>query len=249
MAYSAAHPIRIGTAGWSIPKLSAPAFPVDGTHLERTARVMPMTEVNSSFYRPHKPETWERWAASTPLGFRFAVKLPKAISHEARLVGAEAALDRFLAEAGMLGDRFGPLLVQLPPSLRFDRPAAEDFFALLRARFGGDVVCEPRHASWFTDAAEALLVAHHIARVAADPAPVPGAGEPGGWDGLRYWRLHGSPVMYRSAYEPAVLDALAERFLAEAARRPVWCVFDNTADFHAVDDALATMARLAARFP
>ncbi|MBP2310364.1 DUF72 domain-containing protein [Azospirillum melinis] len=240
------HPVRIGTAGWSIPKLSAPAFPVDGTHLERTARVMPMTEVNSSFYRPHKPETWARWAASTPLGFRFAVKLPKAISHEARLVGSEAALDRFLAEAGMLGDRFGPLLVQLPPSLRFDRAVAEDFFTLLRARFDGDVVCEPRHVSWFTGAAEAVLVAHRVARVAADPAPVAGAGEPGGWDGLRYWRLHGSPVMYRSAYEPAVLDALAGRLAEEAALRPVWCVFDNTADFHAVDDALATMARLQA---
>lgn len=246
MAQSAGYPVRIGTAGWSIPKLSAPAFPVDGTHLERTARVMPMTEVNSSFYRPHKPETWARWAASTPLGFRFAVKLPKAISHEARLVGAEAALDRFLAEAGMLGDRFGPLLVQLPPSLRFDRAVAEEFFTLLRARFDGEVVCEPRHASWFTDAAEALLAAHRVARVAADPAPVAEAGEPGGWDGLRYWRLHGSPVMYRSAYEPAVLDALAERLAAEAALRPVWCVFDNTADFHAVDDALATMARLQA---
>ena len=242
-----AHPIRIGTAGWSIPKLSAPAFPADGTHLERTARVMAMTEVNSSFYRPHKPETWARWAESTPPAFRFAVKLPKAISHEARLVGAEAALDRFLAEAGMLGDRFGPLLVQLPPSLRFDRAVAEDFFALLRARFDGDVVCEPRHASWFTDGSQSLLIAHRVARVAADPAPVPGAGEPGGWDGVRYWRLHGSPVIYRSAYEPAVLDALAERLLAEAALRPVWCVFDNTADFHALDDALATMERLRVR--
>ncbi|MBK1840982.1 DUF72 domain-containing protein [Azospirillum sp. YIM B02556] len=244
MEVSTAHPIRIGTAGWSIPKLSAPAFPAEGTHLERTARVMPMTEVNSSFYRPHKPETWARWAASTPLGFRFAVKLPKAISHEARLVGVEAALERFLAEAGMLGDRFGPLLVQLPPSLRFDPAVAEAFFAALRHRFDGDVVCEPRHASWFGDEAEALLVTRRVARVAADPAPVPGAGEPGGWDGLRYWRLHGSPVMYRSAYEPAVLDALAERLAAEAALRPVWCVFDNTADFHAVDDALATMARV-----
>ncbi len=242
-----AHPIRIGTAGWSIPKLSAPAFPADGTHLERTARVMAMTEVNSSFYRPHKPETWARWAASTPPGFRFAVKLPKAISHEARLVGADAALERFLAEAGMLGDRFGPLLVQLPPSLRFDRAVAEDFFALLRARFDGEVVCEPRHASWFTDEADSQLVAHRVARVAADPAPVPGAGEPGGWDGLRYWRLHGSPVIYRSAYGPEVLDALAERLRQEAALRPVWCVFDNTADFHAVDDALATMERLRVR--
>ncbi|MBP2302366.1 DUF72 domain-containing protein [Azospirillum picis] len=244
MTPSPAHPIRIGTAGWGIPKLSAPAFPADGSHLERTARVMAMTEVNSSFYRPHKPETWARWAASAPSGFRFAVKLPKAISHEARLVGAEGLLDRFLGEAGHLGERFGPLLVQLPPSLRFDAAIAGAFLAALRDRFAGEVVWEPRHASWFTGEGDALLAGHRIARAAADPAPAPGAGEPGGWDGLRYWRLHGSPVMYRSAYDPAVLDALAARFRDEAVLRPVWCVFDNTADFHAVDDALAMMARL-----
>lgn len=239
------HPVRVGVAGWGIPKLSADAFPVDGSHLERTARVLPMTEVNSSFYRPHKPDTWARWAAATPPGFRFAVKIPKAITHEARLAGGTEALDRFLGEAGRLGDRLGPLLVQLPPSLGFDPAVAAAFFAALRERFDGDVVCEPRHAGWFTDEAEALLTGQRVARVAADPAPVDGAGEPGGWNGMRYWRLHGAPVMYRSAYEPAVLDALAERLRAESAERPVWCVFDNTADFHAVDDALALRARLA----
>ncbi|MBP2228147.1 uncharacterized protein YecE (DUF72 family) [Azospirillum agricola] len=238
------HPIRVGVAGWGIPKLSAHAFPVDGSHLERTARVLPMTEVNSSFYRPHKPETWARWAASTPPDFRFAVKIPKAITHEARLAGAGDALDRFLGEAGRLGDRLGPLLVQLPPSLGFDPAVADGFLAGLRVRFDGDVVCEPRHAGWFSAEAEGLLVTHRVARVAADPAPVEGAAEPGGWDGLRYWRMHGSPVMYRSAYEPAALDGLADRLLAESLERPVWCVFDNTADFHAVDDALALLGRI-----
>ncbi len=238
------HPIRIGCAGWGIPKRSGPAFPVDGSHLERTARVLPMTEVNSSFYRPHKPDTWARWARSTPAGFRFAVKIPKAITHDARLVGPAAVLDRFLAEAGQLGDRLGPLLVQCPPSLGFDPAVAGAFFAALRDRFDGDLVFEPRHAGWFGDEATALLVVHRVARVAADPAPVVGAGVPGGWDGLRYWRLHGSPEIYRSAYAPAVLDALAGRLRAEAADRPVWCVFDNTAEFHAVDDALALLARL-----
>ena len=240
-----AHPIRVGCAGWGVPKGSAHAFPADGSHLERTARVLPMTEVNSSFYRPHKPDSWARWAAATPPDFRFAVKIPKAITHESRLAGVDEPLDRFLGEVGRLGDRLGPLLVQLPPSLGFDRAVATAFFAGLRARFSGDLVCEPRHPGWFLPDAEALLVEHHVARVAADPAPVAGAGEPGGWSGLRYWRLHGSPVMYRSAYEPAMLDALALRLRAESAERPVWCVFDNTADFHAVDDALALLARLA----
>ncbi|WP_448205810.1 DUF72 domain-containing protein [Azospirillum sp. sgz302134] len=237
--------IRIGCAGWSIPKLSAPAFPAEGTHLERYARVFPAVEVNSSFYRPHKPETWARWAESTPPGFRFAAKLPRSITHERRLKDCLEPLERFLFEVGHLGDRLGPLLVQLPPTLRFDASVAEPFFTSLRARCGGLIVCEPRHPSWFTPPAERLLVDHAVARVAADPAPVPEAAEPAGWDGLRYWRLHGSPVMYRSAYPLDVLDRLAARLAREARERPVWCIFDNTADFHAVDDALTMCDRLA----
>ncbi len=238
--------IRIGCAGWSIPKPSAPAFPAEGTHLERYARVFPMTEVNSRFYRPHKPETWERWAASTPPDFRFAVKLPRAITHEQRLKDCAAPLEHYLYEVGHLGDRLGPLLVQLPPTLRFDPAVAGPFFAALRERFAGLVVCEPRHPSWFAAEPDRLLIDHAVARAAADPAPVPAAAEPAGWDGFRYWRLHGSPVMYRSAYPLDILDRLARRFREEARERPVWCVFDNTADFHAIDDALTLMSRLGA---
>ncbi|MBP2312032.1 DUF72 domain-containing protein [Azospirillum soli] len=237
--------IRIGCAGWSIPKLSAPAFPVEGSHLERYARVFPSVEVNSSFYRPHKPETWARWAESTPPGFLFAAKLPRSITHDRRLKDCIEPLERFLFEVGHLGDRLGPLLVQLPPTLRFEPAVAEPFFTSLRARFGGLLVCEPRHPGWFTQEAERLLVDHAVARVAADPAPVPAAAKPAGWDGVRYWRLHGSPVMYRSPYALDALDRLAARIRREASERPVWCVFDNTADFHAVDDALTLLSRLA----
>ena len=232
------HPYLVGCAGWSIPKALADTFPGGGTHLERYARVLPAVEVNSSFYRPHKPETWARWAASTPPGFRFSAKIPRAITHERRLRDVAAPLDRFLGEVGCLGDRLGPLLVQLPPSLRFDPEVAAGFFREFRARFGGDLLCEPRHPSWFGPEAEGLLTANRVARVAADPAPVPVAARPGGWDGLRYWRLHGSPVMYRSPYARDRLDRLAALMLAEVAERPVWCIFDNTADFHAPADAL-----------
>jgi uncharacterized protein YecE (DUF72 family) len=236
--------IHLGTAGWGIPKTFAADFPGEGPHLDRYARILPATEINTSFYRPHKPETYARWAASTPAGFRFAVKLPKLITHTQRLQDPAAALDRFLGEAGALGDRLGPLLVQLPPSLAFDPAVAAAFFESLRARFTGDVVCEPRHRSWFGEEAGRMLADHRIARVAADPAPVPAAAEPGGWDGLLYLRLHGSPRMYYSPYAPAVLERTAARLAEEASRRPVWCIFDNTADFHATGDALAVLARL-----
>ncbi len=240
-------PIRVGTAGWSVPKAVADRFPGDGTHLERYARVLPCVEINSSFYRPHKPETYARWASSAPPAFRFAVKVPKAITHVRRLNNAADLLDRFLMEAGELGGRLGPLLVQLPPSGRFAPDVAGAFFGELRARFDGDVVCEPRHASWFTGAAGRLLAEHRVARVAADPAPVPDAAEPGGWDGLLYLRLHGSPDIYHSPYPADALERVAVRLAEEAKRRPVWCIFDNTALGHATADALTVFSRLAAR--
>jgi uncharacterized protein YecE (DUF72 family) len=122
----------------------------------------------------------------------------------------------------------------------------EPFFAALRSATPLAAVCEPRHATWFTAEADALLDGFRIARVAADPARVPAAGEPGGWRGLAYYRLHGSPRVYYSSYEDAYLDALAARIRQDAdAGREVWCIFDNTASGAAAQNALDLQARLA----
>lgn len=104
------------------------------------------------------------------------------------------------------------------------------------------MLLEPRHASWFTPAADALLQRHGIARVAADPPRAPGGDEPGGWRGFAYYRLHGSPRMYYSAYESGFLDALAQRISSH--QSPAWCVFDNTAGNAAVPNALDLRERL-----
>ena len=235
----------VGCAGWSLPRAEQAAFPELGTHLERYAARLPAAEINSSFYRPHRPATYARWAASVPAAFRFAVKVPRAITHDARLADADAPLDAFLAEATALGARLGCLLVQLPPSLAFERDVARAFLAALRTRHAGPVAIEPRHASWFTAPVARLLAAHQVARVAADPARVPAAAEPGGWAGLAYFRLHGSPRMYYSAYDDAYLDALARRLRAAAAGADaVWCIFDNTALGAATANALGLLARL-----
>ena len=171
---------RIGTAGWSIGRQYAGEFPSSGSHLERYAQRCDAVEINSSFHRPHRRATYERWAASVPTNFVFAVKAPRDITHDRRLAGAGAALDAFLAQATGLGGKLGPLLFQLPPSLAFDARSAGTFFKILRRRHAGSVVCEPRHASWFTPRAEDLLLKHRIARVAADPVKVPQAADPGG---------------------------------------------------------------------
>ena len=178
--------IRVGVAGWSVPSAMADRFPATGSHLERYAARFDAVEINSSFYRPHRRATYARWAASVPDDFRFAVKLPKAITHERRLVACADLLDSFADAVGGLGAKRGPVLVQLPPSLAFVPDAAEAFLAACDATVGGPLVCEPRHPSWFGTEAEALLARRRVARVAADPAPVPAAARPGGWNGLGY---------------------------------------------------------------
>ncbi len=238
--------LHVGCAGWSLPIEHSDRFPAAGTHLERYAACFPAVEINSSFYKPHRPATYARWATSVPEDFKFAVKVPKVATHDRRLVDVNDVLDRFLAEATQLGDKLGPLLVQLPPSLSFSASIADGFFASLRDRFNGDVVFEPRHASWFEPMADQLVTGYRIARVAADPALIPAAAAPGGWDGLVYYRLHGSPKVYYSAYADGYLAGLAETLTVSARTAEVWCIFDNTAEGAATANALDVLARVQA---
>jgi uncharacterized protein YecE (DUF72 family) len=234
--------LRIGTAGWAIPRAVADSFPTEGSGLGRYAGRFDAAEINSSFHRAHRPATYERWAASTPAGFRFSAKIPKTITHQRRLVGAEDDLARFLDEVSALGAKIGPLIVQLPPTLVCDEPVVAGFFAAFRTRWTGAIACEPRHPSWFAEPAEALLRAHEVARVGADPARVPEAAEPGGWEGYRYTRLHGSPRMYYSPYEPDQITRLAARLASASVE--TWCMFDNTASGAAAANALELVAAL-----
>jgi uncharacterized protein YecE (DUF72 family) len=131
----------------------------------------------------------------------------------------------------------------LPPSLRFDGSTAGAFFSTFRRRYDGPLACEPRHRSWFGEAASGVFEVAGVARVAADPAVVPEASEPGGWDGLVYYRLHGSPRMYYSAYADDALEGVSAQLVRAASAAPTWCIFDNTAEGAATSDALAVLGR------
>ncbi|MDB5105134.1 MAG: hypothetical protein JWP91_2823 [Fibrobacteres bacterium] len=241
--------IRIGCAGWALDKALQPLFPGAGTHLQRYAAVFPCVEINSSFYRPHKRATYVKWADSVPDGFRFCVKVPKTLTHDLRLRAFEAPMDRFLEEATGLGEKLGPLLVQLPPSLKWEEATAGAFLAGLRKRHSGQVALEPRHATWFSKDAGDFLAGFSAARVAADPAAVPEASAPGGWDGFVYRRLHGSPRMYYSAYSPDFLEGLAGTQAREAESGETYCIFDNTAERHAIPDAMALIENVSRGAP
>ncbi len=230
--------VRVGTAGWSIPRTSREAFPEGGTTLERYAARFDAAEVNSSFYRHHAPATWERWAASVPDDFRFAVKLPKTCTHERRLLDCGDVLDRFFGEIAALGPKLGPVLIQLPPSLKFDAATVAAFVDDIRQRTGARLAIEPRHASWAE--AEALLAERQVARVAADPPRYGTDAAPGGWTGLTYQRLHGSPAIYRTPYEARCAGVAATAKAAPSA----WVIYDNTMSGAATADALRTRALL-----
>jgi uncharacterized protein YecE (DUF72 family) len=236
----------VGTAGWTVPKQHLALFSAlsDGaqrSHLERYASRLSCVEINSSFHRPHRRATWERWARTTPDHFRFAVKAPKIVTHIAKLVNTGGALLEFFDAVRGLGNKLGPVLVQLPPKLSFDDGLAQEFFTTLRELHLGAVVLEPRHPTWFTASADRLLRNFEIARVAADPPKGSMlAARPGGWEGLFYWRLHGTPRTYYSEYDRNWLQTLAKQLqVAENASliEESWVIFDNTALGHATANA------------
>ena len=164
--------IRVGTAGWSIPRAAASRFDTPGTHLERYSRGLRCAEINSSFHRPHTAATYAKWRGSTPADFRFSVKLPRTITHDLKLQDAREPFVSFLQQTDGLAEKRGPILVQLPPSLAFDASVVKSFLDGVRKVYEGPMVCEPRHATWFSSAAASLLDRYRISRVAADPPPV-----------------------------------------------------------------------------
>lgn len=236
--------IHVGCAGWSIPGALHDRFPAIGSHLVRYASVLPAVEINTSFYRPHRAGTYERWRESVPEWFRFSAKVPKAITHEARLQSVDEALEKFIGEVTRLEHKLGCLLVQLPPSLHFDVPVARRFFRVLRALSDVPVVCEPRHPTWFTPSAGGVLSGLGVGYVDADPPVAAIPAEARAAD-VVYLRMHGSPVVYHSAYPEAVIGQLHERIMETVdAGRHAWCIFDNTASGAAVPNALSLLGSL-----
>ena len=229
--------VKIGTAGWTVPRQYADEFPSEGSSLERYAARFAVAEINSSFHRPHRQSTWERWRDSVPPSFGFSAKLPKEMTHQRKLVDCGEPIDAFAGQVTVLGDKLAIVLVQLPPKLSFDQLVVRSFFDRLRASCSARIACEPRNASWFAPAADDVLKELCVARVAADPAVCPEAAVPGGWRELSYWRLHGSPVVYRSSYGDR-LTSYAAQLKRAAQSADAWCIFDNTASSAAMGDAL-----------
>jgi uncharacterized protein YecE (DUF72 family) len=232
---------HVGTAGWSIPSSYANKFPEHGSHLERYASRLNAVEINSSFSKSHRRQTYEKWRNAVAADFRFSVKVPRAITHVAGLEDCQSVLEQFANEVAGLGEKLAVILVQLPPKRTFDEPVVERFFKDARSLLKAEFALEPRHASWFTGETKEFLAKLRVACVAADPAKY-GDGEPSGWDGLVYYRLHGAPRTYYSDYDQTALAEMRSR-LTRGPSIPTWCIFDNTAAGAALGNALGMVDR------
>ncbi|MCG8923105.1 DUF72 domain-containing protein [Lentzea sp. CC55] len=229
--------IRIGTSGWRYPEWR------DGFYrsvpqrrwLGHLAEHVDTIEINSSFYRLQPPSNYRKWVAETPPDFVFAVKGPKLVTHVKRLRDVEDPLKTFL-ESLALGDKQGPIIWQLPPSLRFDHAVLRDFLALLPP---GRHALEPRHESFRSDTYFDLLRAHNVAHVVSD-APTFPCIEAVTAD-FAYVRLHGHDELYISSYSDEQLDEWAEKI--HGWDRDTYVYFDNTMHGAAPRNALDLMAR------
>jgi uncharacterized protein YecE (DUF72 family) len=236
---ASARGIRIGLAGWSEAvsrhRTSFPStFDPAASALAKYATAFDFVEINASFYRQFRAETYAKWAEDVPKNFRFSVKMHRLITHYTRLKNT-ALLDSFFESIAGLREKLAVVLVQLPPSLIFDPSVARSFFDALRERHIGPIACEPRHESWSQPYALALLAEYHVGLVRID---IPAAErEAGADDAPIYIRLHGTPRRYYSSYGKDQLLQLADFLrLNHLPRRFV--VFDNTASSAGVRNAL-----------
>ena len=183
--------LRAGTSGFSYPEWKGTFYPAGlpaGGMLRHYASVFPTVEINNTFYRYPTDETLRQWAAAVGPAFRFSIKVHRRITHNKRLRDTDADVAFLYERIQALGGRIGPLLVQLPPSLRADLGLLEAFCAQLRP--GPPVVVEFRHASWATDPVYALLDRYRVSLCVAetdDQAPPAAAVGP-----IAYLRLHKS---------------------------------------------------------
>ncbi|MBS1972549.1 MAG: DUF72 domain-containing protein [Bdellovibrionales bacterium] len=238
--------IHVGTAHWQMPKQYSHGFLDKGSHLERYASVLNAVEINSSFYKEHQQKTYERWRDSVPADFKFSVKVSHIFTHELELNVSFDLLKESISRILALQSKLGVLLVQLPPHLDFKVHDVADFFNKLRKLYHGPIAVEPRHYTWLRPEALELMRELKLSKVFADPAPCPLELKDSPLSGVTYFRLHGTPVIYKSDYPKTLLQELARDF-KELPHKNIWCVFDNTTYGYATKNALDLSASLGLR--
>ena len=235
----------MGTSGWSYNHWRGVFYPdglPSGKWLEFYAQRFPSVELNASFYRLPTERAFQRWHDVAPGGFCFAVKASRFITHIRKLRDAEEPLGTFLRRAGILGEKLGPVLYQLPPSMRRDDGLLEAFLTLLP--HGLRHVFEFRNDSWYDEGVFDLLRRHGAAFCVHDMRPLetPVVAT----TGFAYLRFHGTSGRYAGCYGDEELEAWAEAIrCVGSGLKTVYAYFNNDIGGHAVGNA-STLARVLA---
>jgi len=205
--------IRVGLSGWSYANWRGAFYPLalpSREYLTFYAQVFATTEINSSFYHFPRPQTYRQWGERVPPGFVFAVKANRLLTHTKRLQEVEEPWHRFTESLQALRAHCGPILFQFPSSFQREEQRLADFLQLARGSTAElRLVCEFRHASWFTEEIYLLLRRHEVALCLADSARYPRH------DVLTtdfaYCRLHGRPELFVSSYSETDLEREARQ--------------------------------------
>ncbi len=229
---------HIGTSGWHYAHWRGGFYPEGiskAKWLEFYAAHFNTVEVNNSFYRLPSEDTFANWYESSPPHFRFAVKVSRFITHIKRLKDAEEAVEKFITRARVLGEKLGPLLYQLPPSLHRDDGRLESFVSILPR--GMEHVFEFRHQSWFEEGVLETLHKYNVGFCIFDmpslSCPLAVTAD------FAYIRFHGSSSLYSSCYSDEELLDWAGRLASLAANlKTVYIYFNNDVEGFALKNAV-----------
>lgn len=233
--------IHIGTSGWSYKKWIDLFYPKElksTDYLKYYAQYFDTTEINTTFYHTPRVSTTENWSRMVSPGFTFCVKMNRYITQLKRLKEPEEPLQRFFAAIEPLQNFCGPVLIQLPPSLRFDYDVTEHFYSVLKNEYKHyGFALEARHTSWFEIDSLNLMTKYHIAFVISQSGNVFPYAEHI-TDTNIYVRFHGPAALYASPYSHEMLNSYADKFVHWIKEgHVIWAYFNNDINGYAVQDA------------
>jgi len=239
MTQREAEGVHVGCSGWVYRHWKGQFYPkglAQKRWFEHYSAEFDTVEINASFYRLPRPETVDGWRDKAPPGFRYAVKVNRFITHMKKLIDCSEAIDEFITLARRLGPTLGPLLYQLPPSLKRNDERLDSFLARLPTEL--EHVVEFRNGDWYADDVLALLDAHGVGFVVHD---LIGLASPRWASGrTAYVRFHGTSGKYRGRYTGKQIAHWANWLRDQrAAGRTGWAFFNNDIGGDAIEDARA----------
>lgn len=232
--------IHIGTSGWSYKHWRERFYPKDvkaKDYLSYYAEQFSVSEINTSFYHLPKPDTIQNWVNTVNSRFKFCPKISRYITHMKKLNDPGDSLPSFFDSFDPFIKHLGPVLIQLPPFLAFNAEKVAIFFKALHQYKGYKFAIEPRHDTWLTDEAIALLTKHKIGFVIAESGKRWPYGEFITAKDI-YIRFHGPDGSYASSYPNAVLKKYAKKMLQwEKEGHRIWTFFNNDGNAYAIQNA------------